>query len=152
MMAEDLSLDLEELRLLHTIAKRPRVISLITSQIRTLEQVPIYSLFFSLYLFPLLQDILLSFFFIFSISYFVIGFSWCNSIPGILLSDLSFIVVSTQLSEQSAPRTPTPIPVSTSIAKVPINSSIVYTPLPGFSWDQDNDKVKVTEFKPFTEN
>ncbi|KGN65540.1 calcyclin-binding protein [Cucumis sativus] len=84
-MAEDLSLDLEELRLLHTIAKRPRVISLITSQIRTLEQ----------------------------------------------------------LSEQSVPRTPTPIPVSTSIAKVPINSSIVYTPLPGFSWDQDNDKVKI---------
>ncbi|KAA0053982.1 hypothetical protein IC582_029200 [Cucumis melo] len=86
-MAEDLSLDLEELRHLHTIAKRPRIVSLISSQIRTLEQ----------------------------------------------------------LSKESVPQTPTPtpIPVSTSVAKVPINSPIVYTPLPGFSWDQDNDKVKI---------
>lgn len=62
--------------------------------------------------------------------------------------------MSNQLSKESVPQTPTPtpIPVSTSVAKVPINSPIVYTPLPGFSWDQDNDKVKVTNFKLFSEN
>lgn len=54
----------------------------------------------------------------------------------------------TQLSKEtvvSAPKvqTPIPVPISTSTAKVPINSSIIYTPLPGFSWDQDNEKVKV---------
>ena len=57
----------------------------------------------------------------------------------------------TQFSKEtvSAPslQTPTPIPISTSTAKVPINSAIVYTPLPGFSWDQDNDKLKVKGFK-----
>ncbi|XP_038895420.1 calcyclin-binding protein [Benincasa hispida] len=84
-MADDLSLDLEELRHLHSIAKRPRVVSLISSEIRTLEK----------------------------------------------------------LSKESVPQTPTPIAVSSSIAKVPFNSGIVYTPLPGFSWDQDNDKVKI---------
>lgn len=84
-MADDLSLDLEELRHLHTIAKRPRVVSLISSEIRSLEK----------------------------------------------------------LSKDSVPQTPTPIAVSSSVTKVPINSGIVYTPLPGFSWDQDNDKVKI---------
>ncbi|CAK9327589.1 unnamed protein product [Citrullus colocynthis] len=84
-MADDLSLDLEELRHLHTIAKRPRVVSLISSEIRSLEK----------------------------------------------------------LSKDSVPQTPTPIAVSSSVAKLPINSGIVYTPLPGFSWDQDNDKVKI---------
>ncbi|MFS8016045.1 putative Siah interacting protein [Helianthus anomalus] len=37
-MADDLSLDLEELRHLQTIAKRPRVASLISSEIRNLEK------------------------------------------------------------------------------------------------------------------
>lgn len=57
----------------------------------------------------------------------------------------------TQLSKDSVPQTPTPIAVSSSVAKVPINSGIVYTPLPGFSWDQDNDKVKVL-LDPIGEN
>lgn len=39
MAADDLSLDLEELRHLQSIAKRPRVVSLISSEIRTLEKV-----------------------------------------------------------------------------------------------------------------
>ncbi|KAI3495465.1 hypothetical protein L1887_37806 [Cichorium endivia] len=37
-MADDLSLDLEELRHLQSIAKRPRVVSLISSEIRNLEK------------------------------------------------------------------------------------------------------------------
>lgn len=45
-MADDLSLDLEELRHLHTIAKRPRVVSLISSEIRSLEKVLLCFLLF----------------------------------------------------------------------------------------------------------
>ncbi|PNX72780.1 calcyclin-binding protein [Trifolium pratense] len=37
-MAEELTLDLEELRHLHEIAKRPRILSLLTSEIRNLEK------------------------------------------------------------------------------------------------------------------
>ncbi|KAK9707036.1 hypothetical protein RND81_07G168800 [Saponaria officinalis] len=37
-MADELSLDLDELRHLHTIAKRPRIVSLISSEIRNLEK------------------------------------------------------------------------------------------------------------------
>ncbi|KAB2081787.1 hypothetical protein ES319_A05G154800v1 [Gossypium barbadense] len=37
-MAEELALDLEELRKLHSIAKRPRILSLISSEIRSLEK------------------------------------------------------------------------------------------------------------------
>ncbi|KAG7019517.1 Calcyclin-binding protein, partial [Cucurbita argyrosperma subsp. argyrosperma] len=84
-MAEDLSLDLEELRHLHSIAKRPRVVSLISSEISNLEK----------------------------------------------------------LSKETVPQTHASTPASISTAKVSINSGIVYTPLPGFSWDQDNDKVKI---------
>ncbi|KAI3717230.1 hypothetical protein L1987_68714 [Smallanthus sonchifolius] len=39
-MADNLSLDLEELRHLQSIAKRPRVVSLISSEIRNLEKQP----------------------------------------------------------------------------------------------------------------
>ncbi|XP_022955235.1 calcyclin-binding protein-like [Cucurbita moschata] len=88
-MAEEFSLDLEELRHLQSIAKRPRVISLISSQICNLEK------------------------------------------------------LSKETVSAPSLQTPTPIPISTSTAKVPINSAIVYTPLPGFSWDQDNDKLKI---------
>ncbi|CAN1302253.1 Calcyclin-binding protein [Linum perenne] len=38
-MANDLALDLEELRQLQDLAKRPRVLSLISSEIRNLEQI-----------------------------------------------------------------------------------------------------------------
>ena len=38
-MAEDLALDLQELRQLESIAKRPRVVSLISSEISHLEKV-----------------------------------------------------------------------------------------------------------------
>lgn len=37
-MADEVSLDLEELRHLHSVAKRPRILSLISSEIRNLEK------------------------------------------------------------------------------------------------------------------
>lgn len=37
--SDDLALDIEELKQLHSIAKRPRVVSLISSEIRNLEKV-----------------------------------------------------------------------------------------------------------------
>jgi hypothetical protein len=38
-MADEVALDLEELRQLQSIAKRPRVVSLISSEIQNLEKV-----------------------------------------------------------------------------------------------------------------
>lgn len=38
-MAEDLALDLQELRHLQSIAERPRIVNLISSEIRNLEKV-----------------------------------------------------------------------------------------------------------------
>lgn len=70
----------------------------------------------------------------------------------IFLSDLNYIAIFAQMSKESvsAPtvQTPTATPISTSTAKVPTGPAIIYTPLSGFSWDQDNDKVKVKDFKP----
>lgn len=43
-MADDLALDLQELRKLQSIAKRPRVLSLISSEITNLEKV-LFNLF-----------------------------------------------------------------------------------------------------------
>lgn len=53
-MAEDLALDLEELRQLRSIAKRPRIVSLINSEIHTLEKVGFPFLIFFLNLFAFL--------------------------------------------------------------------------------------------------
>ena len=36
-----------------------------------------------------------------------------------------------------------PTPIATSV-KVPVNPALSYVTLASFSWDQDNDKVKVT--------
>ncbi|XVF87164.1 hypothetical protein PTKIN_Ptkin18bG0097000 [Pterospermum kingtungense] len=104
-MAEELALDLEELRQLQSIAKRPRIQSLIASEIRNLEKL--------------------------------------------------------QTSKEEA-KAPVPTPISTSV-KVPVNPSLSYVSLASFSWDQDNDKVKIyvslegvdqekvqTEFKPMS--
>lgn len=44
-MAEDLALDLEELRHLQSIAKRPRTISLLSSEINNLQKVFIFFFF-----------------------------------------------------------------------------------------------------------
>lgn len=84
-MAEELSLDLEELRELRSIAKRPRVLSLISTEIRTLEKL---------------------------------------------------------LKEQNlAPVSQTPTPISTSAR--PSAPALNYVTLGSFSWDQDNEKVKI---------
>ncbi|KAK9055982.1 hypothetical protein SSX86_027069 [Deinandra increscens subsp. villosa] len=90
-MADDLSLDLEELRHLQSIAKRPHVVSLISSEIRNLEK-----------------------------------------------------QANDAASVASIP-TPTPTPVSTNL-KVATEPALKYTTLGSFSWDQDNDKVKIYVF------
>lgn len=110
-MALELALDLEELRQLQCIAKRPRIQSLIASEICNLEK------------------------------------------------------LQTSKEEAKAPVasvTQVPTPISTSV-KVPVNPSLSYVTLASFSWDQDNDKVKIyislegvdqekiqTEFKPMS--
>ncbi|KAK9086020.1 hypothetical protein Sjap_026431 [Stephania japonica] len=81
-MAEECALDLEELRHLQSIAKRPRVLTLITSEIANLEK------------------------------------------------------LSKSASTQQAPA-----PLAT--AKVPSGSVTNYTTLSSFSWDQDNEKLKI---------
>lgn len=88
-MGEELKLDLEELRHLHTIAKRPRIVSLLSSEIRNLEK-------------------------------------------------LSKDVVSAATSQA-------PTPISTS-AKVVCDPALNYVTLGSFSWDQDNDKLKIYVF------
>ncbi|KMS95897.1 hypothetical protein BVRB_004070 [Beta vulgaris subsp. vulgaris] len=85
-MADDFSLDLEELRHLHTIAKRPRVVSLISSEIRNLEK------------------------------------------------------LSKEKASPAAAQQPTPVHVTT---RAPSTSALSYSTLSSFSWDQDNDKVKI---------
>lgn len=54
-MAEDFELDLEELRHLQSIAKRPRIVSLISSEIRNLEKV-FFLFYFSHPLFGFLDN------------------------------------------------------------------------------------------------
>ncbi|CAK9166367.1 unnamed protein product [Ilex paraguariensis] len=85
-MADEVALDLEELRHLQSIAKRSRIISLISSEIRSLEKQAI------------------------------------EAVPS--------------LTSQ------TPTPISTT-AKVVSNAALNYVTLGSFSWDQDNDKVKI---------
>ncbi|XP_010549488.1 PREDICTED: calcyclin-binding protein [Tarenaya hassleriana] len=85
-MAEEVALDLEELRHLQTIAKRSRVLDLISSEIRSLEKLK-------------------------------------ESASGLSAA-------------AEAPK-----PISSSVKA--INPSVNYAPLASFSWDQDNEKVKI---------
>ncbi|XP_052179800.1 uncharacterized protein LOC127793071 [Diospyros lotus] len=80
MAADDLALDLEELRHLESIAKRPRIVSLIASEIRNLEKL-------------------------------------------------------------SQAQTPTPVP--TAKVATSTNPALKYITLGSFSWDQDNEKIKI---------
>ncbi|KAF7840475.1 calcyclin-binding protein-like [Senna tora] len=89
-MADDLALDLEELRHLHTIAKRPRIVSLLSSEINNLEK--------------LSKD------------------------------------TSSSAPPPQQPQIPTPISTG---AKVQATPALKYATLSSFSWDQDNDKVKI---------
>lgn len=85
-MAEEFALDLEELKHLQSIAKRPRVVSLISTEIHNLEK--------------LSKD------------------------------------------SPSAPTAKVPAPIATA-TKVVSNPLLQYHTLASFSWDQDNDKVKI---------
>ncbi|KAK9088275.1 hypothetical protein Scep_027357 [Stephania cephalantha] len=89
-MAEEYTLDLEELRNLQSIAKRPRVHNLITSEIANLEKV-------------------------------------CS----LARSFACFVVILIDA----------PAPLAT--AKVPSAPVTNYTTLSSFSWDQDNEKLKI---------
>ncbi|KAL6992253.1 hypothetical protein U1Q18_010361 [Sarracenia purpurea var. burkii] len=91
-MADDLVLDLAELRQLQSVAKRPRILSLISSEIRNLEK-------------------------------------------------LSEEAAASTLASQKQISSPTPTPIPTS--KVVSNPTLNYVTLASFSWDQDNDKVKI---------
>ncbi|XP_004505294.1 uncharacterized protein [Cicer arietinum] len=86
-MAEEFALDLEELRHLHEIAKRPRILSLLTSEIRNLEKLS-----------------------------------------------------SETVSSARVSQIPAPISTGTTVSSAPV---LKYSPLASFSWDQDNDKVKI---------
>ncbi|XP_051129143.1 uncharacterized protein LOC127250035 [Andrographis paniculata] len=94
-IGEDVALDLEELRQLQSIAKRPRVVSLISSEIRNLEK-------------------------------------------------LSSEAASAPSLESSAPvssvNKPTPI---SSAPKTAPDPTLNYSTLSSFSWDQDNDQLKI---------
>ncbi|XP_068658588.1 uncharacterized protein [Aristolochia californica] len=88
-MAEDFSLDLEELRNLQSIASRPRIISLISNEIQRLEKLPQSS------------------------------------------------------GSGTAVQTPTPIASEPKLVNGP---ALIYSTLGSFSWEQDNDKIKIYVF------
>ncbi|PIA41595.1 hypothetical protein AQUCO_02200204v1 [Aquilegia coerulea] len=103
-MAEDFSLDLEELRHLESIAKRPRVLSIISSEIQNLEKV------------KLSEDV---------------------SVP----------------TPQPAAPTPAPAPTPTpTLTPAPSSTTVLskpglqYVTLSSFSWNQDNEKIKIYVF------
>ncbi|KAL7089366.1 hypothetical protein ACP275_13G183300 [Erythranthe tilingii] len=85
--SEDLALDLEELKHLHSIAKRPRVLSLISSEIAKLEK------------------------------------------------------ISNEAAP--APSLQTTTPAVSVVPKAASNPLLNYVTLSSFSWDQDNDKLKI---------
>ncbi|KAF2316707.1 hypothetical protein GH714_042048 [Hevea brasiliensis] len=118
-MADELALDLEELRQLQKLAKRPRVLSLISSEIYNWEKISMKQ--------SMIQPILVA-----------EGACFC------------------------ACSIPTPTPIATGV-NVPSTSALNYVTLGSFSWDQDDDKVKIyvslegveqekieTDFKPMS--
>ncbi|KAI3934187.1 hypothetical protein MKW92_050021 [Papaver armeniacum] len=104
-MAEELTLDLEELHHLQSVAKRPRILSMISSEIRKLETE------------KLLKDV--------------------DSQPTAQTSDPA--------PTPAAPApTPTPAaPAPTLLAKGLSIPALNYATLSSFSWDQDDEKVKI---------
>ncbi|EPS68196.1 hypothetical protein M569_06573 [Genlisea aurea] len=108
--AEDVAMDLEELKQLQSIAKRPRVVSIISSEISNLEK--------------LVQQ-------------------------------------ASDSTPPAIPRKSPPSSVSTPPTAAVSNPLLKYATLSSFSWDQDNDQLKIyvslegvdgekieTEFKP----
>ncbi|KAI3962783.1 hypothetical protein MKW98_029942 [Papaver atlanticum] len=102
-MAEELTLDLEELHHLQSIAKRPRILSMISSEIRNLETE------------KLLKDV--------------------DSQPTAQTSDPA----PTPAAPAPTPAAPAP----TLLAKGFSIPALNYATLSSFSWDQDDEKVKI---------
>ncbi|XP_042008423.1 calcyclin-binding protein-like [Salvia splendens] len=90
---DDLALDIEELKQLQSIAKRPRVVSLISSEILNLE--------------------------------------------------MQLSNAASRKMPTPAPAVDTPAPISSAPKAVSSSSLLSYVPLSSFSWDQDNDQVKI---------
>ncbi|KAG6405024.1 hypothetical protein SASPL_132604 [Salvia splendens] len=93
MICDDLALDIEELKQLQSIAKRPRVVSLISSEILNLE--------------------------------------------------MQLSNAASRKMPTPAPAVDTPAPISSAPKAVSSSSLLSYVPLSSFSWDQDNDQVKI---------
>ncbi|KAL0337467.1 UNVERIFIED_CONTAM: Calcyclin-binding protein [Sesamum calycinum] len=109
---EDLALDLEELKQLHTIAKRPRVVSLISSQIRNLEE---------------------------ALSIYMCVNSRNSKL--VIVNKRSCICTSSSYTSSSFSCLR-----GNSNIKCPkgsIEPLLTYATLGSFSWDQDNDKLKI---------
>ncbi|KAL1834020.1 hypothetical protein DCAR_0104163 [Daucus carota subsp. sativus] len=88
-MADEIALDLEELRQLQSVAKRPRIVSLINSEISNLEK------------------------------------------------------LSKDAITKETPKIPAPIAATKHVVTDP---ALKYVTLASFSWDQDDDKVKIYVF------
>lgn len=119
-MADDLRLDLEELKHLETIAKRPRVLSVLSSEIQNLDaKVPPTSLLVRV-LMTNENDL----------CFVMRSFDFCCCCD-----------YWKQIAKASAAAAaPAPVPV----AHPPAVSSVLnYVPLDKFSWEQDGDKIKV---------
>ncbi|XP_026391863.1 transcription termination/antitermination protein NusA-like isoform X3 [Papaver somniferum] len=114
-MAEELTLDLEELHHLQSIAKRPRILSMISSEIRNLETEK-----------QLLKDV--------------------DSQPTAQTSDPSPTPAAPTPTPTPAAPAPTPTPAApapTLLAKGLSIPALNYATLSSFSWDQDDEKVKL---------
>ncbi|XP_026391861.1 calcyclin-binding protein-like isoform X1 [Papaver somniferum] len=114
-MAEELTLDLEELHHLQSIAKRPRILSMISSEIRNLETEK-----------QLLKDV--------------------DSQPTAQTSDPSPTPAAPTPTPTPAAPAPTPTPAApapTLLAKGLSIPALNYATLSSFSWDQDDEKVKI---------
>ncbi|PON72628.1 Alpha-crystallin, subunit A [Parasponia andersonii] len=107
-MADDYALDLEELRHFQSIAKRPRVLNLISSEIRNLEKLS------------------------------------KEAVTPPTSHAPTPISTAVKLSNEAVtpPTSQAPTPISTAV-KVPSTPAVSYITLGSFSWEQDNDKVKL---------
>ncbi|WZZ59369.1 hypothetical protein YC2023_059476 [Brassica napus] len=107
-MAEEVVLDLEELRQLQNIAKRPRVLNLISSEICNLEK----------------DSVIVEF----------------REEP---FQSLSLRLRESASVSNAKPEVEPAVPVPVSSSVKPVSPAANYATLGTFSWDQDNEKVKV---------
>ena len=139
MSAEELRLELDELRQLEGLAKRPRVQSLLANEIRNVEakvaSSPSFSfLFFSFFFHPFSSPHFLSL--PVDPIRLIGGFRFDSIGPRFAMSDCD---VRWQLAKATAPA---PEPQAAATA-APARPGLNYVTLGSFSWDQDNDKIRV---------